>query len=175
MPAEKIQRISPQELHKIVWVMVGVFGLFSLSYPLAMLRVSQHEKFAGFHVKSFPLESPKTLGEAREKESSVKTSPPNAIDQDSLLTMLYVQINRSWRNSPTFNQNLVYRVQIRRDNGTIASFEPLNEGSQNYVSETPLPQLVKRQSLESGKLLSTNLSAFTVVFTPEGVLEVGAY
>jgi|JI71714BRNA_FD_contig_101_278246_length_2355_multi_2_in_0_out_0_2 hypothetical protein len=172
---EKMERISARELHKIVWAMVGVFGLFSLSYPLAMWRVSQHEKFAGFHVKSFPLEIKKVSVEGKEKESFVKTSPPKALDPDSLLTMLYVQINRSWRNSPTFNQNLVYRVQIRRDNGTIASFEPLNEGAQNYVSETPLPELVNRQSQESRKVLSTNLSEFTVVFTPEGVLEVGAY
>jgi len=209
---EKMERISARELHKIVWAMVGVFGFFSLSYPLAMWRVSQHEKFAGFPVKSFPLEIKKVSFEGKEKESFVKTSfpiaisspveklpqkvpvfagkegiqtltsplhprdqIPNSLKPDTLVTRLYQQINRSWQTRPTFNQNLVYRVQIRQDNGTIASFEPLNEGAQNYVSETPLPELVNRQSQESRKVLSTNLSEFTVVFTPEGVLEVGAY
>jgi hypothetical protein len=43
-------------MHKIVWVSVGVLTLFFLTFPITMWRVSQKEKFRGFHVKSLTLE-----------------------------------------------------------------------------------------------------------------------
>jgi hypothetical protein len=45
-----------KEMHKIVWILLGVFGLIAVSFPTALWRVSQMEKFKGFHVKSYPLE-----------------------------------------------------------------------------------------------------------------------
>jgi hypothetical protein len=48
-------RISSRDLHKYVWLLVGVFSLLAATYPTAMLRVSQMEKFKGFHVKSAPV------------------------------------------------------------------------------------------------------------------------
>ena len=45
-----------REMHKIVWVNVGVLTLFFMTFPIAMWRVSQKEKFRGFHVKSFTIE-----------------------------------------------------------------------------------------------------------------------
>lgn len=43
-------------MHKIVWVSVGVLTLFFLTFPIAIWRISQKEKFRGFHVKSFTIE-----------------------------------------------------------------------------------------------------------------------
>ena len=47
-------RISAQELHKYVVGLVGIFMLFLITYPIAMARVSQKEKFAPYqsHLKS---------------------------------------------------------------------------------------------------------------------------
>jgi len=45
-----------REMHKIVWVSVGVLALFLMIFPIAMWRVSQKEKFRGFHVKSFTIQ-----------------------------------------------------------------------------------------------------------------------
>jgi hypothetical protein len=47
-------RISAQELHKYVVGLFGVFLLFLITYPIAMNRVSQKEKFAPYqsHLKS---------------------------------------------------------------------------------------------------------------------------
>jgi hypothetical protein len=43
-------------MHKIVWVSVGVLTLFFMTFPIAMWRVSQKEKFRGFHVKFLTIE-----------------------------------------------------------------------------------------------------------------------
>jgi hypothetical protein len=45
-----------REMPKIVWVSVGVLTLFFMTFPIAMWRISQKEKFRGFHVKSFTIE-----------------------------------------------------------------------------------------------------------------------
>jgi len=49
---EPIKPMPAREMHKYVWGFVGVFFLIAGSYPISFWRVSQHEKFAGFHVKS---------------------------------------------------------------------------------------------------------------------------
>lgn len=50
---ESVKPMPPREMHKYVLGFVGVFLLIGASYPIALWRVSQHEKFAGLHVKSF--------------------------------------------------------------------------------------------------------------------------
>ena len=52
----KNKHIPASEMHKIVWVSVGVLTLFFMTFPIAMWRVSQKEKFRGFHLKSFTIE-----------------------------------------------------------------------------------------------------------------------
>src|SRR4028119_1850283 len=52
----KNKLIPAREMDKIVWVSVGVLTLFFLTFPIAMWRISQKEKFPGFHVKSFTIE-----------------------------------------------------------------------------------------------------------------------
>ena len=52
----KNKQLPAREMHKIVWVSVGVLTLFFMTFPIAMWRVSQKEKFRGFHVKSFTIE-----------------------------------------------------------------------------------------------------------------------
>ena len=52
----KNKPLPAREMHQIVWVSVGVLTLFFLTFPFAMWRVSQKEKFRGFHVKSFTIE-----------------------------------------------------------------------------------------------------------------------
>jgi hypothetical protein len=46
--------LPAQKMHKIVLTFVGIFALFAVTYPIAMWRVSQMDKFRGFHVKSLP-------------------------------------------------------------------------------------------------------------------------
>ncbi|HBE19059.1 MAG TPA: hypothetical protein DEG17_13645 [Cyanobacteria bacterium UBA11149] len=44
-----------REMHKIVWILLGVFALFAGTFPSACWRVSKMDKFKGFHVKSLSL------------------------------------------------------------------------------------------------------------------------
>ena len=43
---------TAQSMHKFVWLCLSVFVLFGVTTPIAMMRVSQMEKFKGSHVKS---------------------------------------------------------------------------------------------------------------------------
>jgi hypothetical protein len=49
----RARRITARELHKYVWGMVGVFLLAGVTFPIAMWRVSQSEKFSPYqsHLK----------------------------------------------------------------------------------------------------------------------------
>ena len=50
---EPLKPMPAREMHKYVWGFVGVFFLIVGSFPISFWRVSQEQKFAGFHVKSF--------------------------------------------------------------------------------------------------------------------------
>ncbi len=43
-------------MHKYVWILVGIWTLLAVTFPIALKRVSQSDKFTGFHVKSLTLE-----------------------------------------------------------------------------------------------------------------------
>jgi hypothetical protein len=54
----KSKPISSQEMHRYVFYLLGVFLLFTISFPIAFFRVSKDKNFAeyNFHVKSLTLE-----------------------------------------------------------------------------------------------------------------------
>ncbi|WP_026099071.1 hypothetical protein [Kamptonema formosum] len=81
----QLKPIPAREMHKIVWICLGVFALIAGSYPLAFMRVAQKEKFAGFHVKSLTLEYKPAQQEtaAAEVQPAVEpaaSNPPAQID-----------------------------------------------------------------------------------------------
>lgn len=61
--------VPAQTMHKFVWSCLGILGLFVITTPLAMQRVSQTEKFKGSHVKSLTddWKMPKQLLQAESK------------------------------------------------------------------------------------------------------------
>lgn len=90
---------------------------------------------------------------------------------DELALKLYDRINQTWQTSPTFNQNLVYRVGVSQD-GAIVNFDPLNQPAKDYAQETPLPNLLKSSETTSSSNSAAPVANFTVVFAPTGTLEV---
>jgi hypothetical protein len=242
----KNKPLPAREMHKIVWISLGVLTLFFVTFPISMWRVSQKEKFLGSHVKSLTIEgqnsakiadasavadrpvktamesnaalpaagasnlaidSQKKLPEKSPEvvpftnrpaataiassgtDKTVRTVPVSAgtpevqgldrTDRAAEITdraqlqelnlKLYDRINESWQTSPTFNQNLVYRVGASQD-GAIAHFEPLNQPAKDFTQETPLPNLLK--SARNRGAEAALVAKFTVVFAPSGVLEV---
>ncbi|MEG3909306.1 hypothetical protein QT979_15505 [Microcoleus sp. w2-18bC1] len=241
MMETKNKPIPAREMHKIVWISMGVLTLFFVTFPISMWRVSQKEKFLGSHVKSFTIEgkkpdnavakglvqpaiasssalattnnsslvvdSQKKLPEKSPQvvpftntstETAISSSPTDktvqavpvsagqqqvqavdgtnqtaeitdSVKLDELALKVYDRIDQSWQTSPTFNQNLVYRVTTSQD-GAISNFEPLNQPAKDYTQETPLPHLLKSPETSSNN--AAPVAKFTVVFAPTGTLEV---
>jgi hypothetical protein len=233
----KNKPLPAKEMHKIVWISMGVLTLCFVTFPIAMWRVSQMEKFLGSHVKSLTIEgkkpdnavaskpkeaaiassatasalavdsqkklpekspevvpftnkSPETAIASSPTDKTVQALPVSAGKQeaqavegtnqtaeitdrtklDELALKVYDRVNRGWQTSPTFTQNLVYRVSASQD-GAIAHFEPLNQPAKDYTQETPLPNLLKSSETTSSNSAAP-VAKLTVVFAPAGILEV---
>ncbi|MBW4567348.1 MAG: DUF4335 domain-containing protein [Tolypothrix carrinoi HA7290-LM1] len=100
-----------------------------------------------------------------------KITDANAVKD--LNKKLYDTIRQNWSGTPTFSQNLKYRVAVNKD-GTIADYEPLNQVAFDYFRETPLPKIFN--ALYGSNVAPPNtkqpLAHYQVVFQPNGNLEV---
>jgi hypothetical protein len=74
----KNKQIPAKEMHKIVWVSVGVLTLFFMNFPIPMWRVSQKEKFRGFHVKSLTIEGQSPVNAVANAVAKGLVQPPIA-------------------------------------------------------------------------------------------------
>jgi len=101
----------------------------------------------------------------------VKITDANAVKD--LNKKLYDTIRQNWSGTPSFSQNLKYRVAVNKD-GTIADYEPLNQVAFDYFRETPLPKIfyaVYRSNVAPPNTKQP-LAHYEVVFQPNGKLEV---
>lgn len=160
--------IPPQKLHKIVWILVGVFTLFAGTFPLAMWRVSQMDNFRGYHVKSVP--NPHSQKQVIPEVKAVVNIAENSVITDSnqleeLQQTLYQSLDTAWQTWPTFTTHLMYQVSVNLQ-GEIANYIPLNQSAKDYLQEIPLSQL--KTALKS----TSPLGEFIVIFTPNGSLEL---
>lgn len=100
-----------------------------------------------------------------------KITDANAVKD--LNKKLYDTIRQNWSGTPSFSQNLKYRVAVNKD-GTIADYEPLNQVAFDYFRETPLPKIFN--ALYGSNVAPPNtkqpLAHYQVVFQPNGNLEV---
>ncbi|MFN6567064.1 DUF4335 domain-containing protein [Dendronalium sp. ChiSLP03b] len=103
-----------------------------------------------------------------------KITEPKAVK--NLNQKLYKAIRQNWGGTPTFTQDLQYRVAVNKD-GTIADYEPLNQFAYDYFRETPLPKMF--QAIYGSNVAAPNnkepLAHYQVVFKPSGKLEVTAW
>jgi len=89
----KNKPIAAREMHKIVWVSVGVLTLFFMTFPIAMRRISQKEKFRGFHLKSFTIEGKSPVNAVANAvakglaQSAIATSSALAAANNSYLAL----------------------------------------------------------------------------------------
>lgn len=87
---------------------------------------------------------------------------------------LYDQIDKNWKDKPTFKKDLVFRVRVKQD-GTIADYKPDNQSATDYVKETPLAKLGKPSSEGDTDAMQAPLALFKVVFKPDGKLEISPW
>lgn len=182
--------------------LIGIMVLFGLSFISAYWRVSKSDRYQGTPFKSVsdaeslfkplesePAETPpeikptKTTNIVEPKEeiipveAAVKTidlNPPklDITDPDRLKDLkqeVFARIDKSWQTYPTFTNSLIYEVTVD-ENGAIVDYQQLNRAAKDYQQEIPLPQLLKPQSSENNSPQAT--AKFTVLFAPNGVLEV---
>ncbi|MBO0351835.1 hypothetical protein J0895_22685 [Phormidium pseudopriestleyi FRX01] len=101
---------------------------------------------------------------------------PGITDPATLTTLgqkLYEQIDSSWKSSPTFSSNLVYQVQVQQD-GAIAGYDSLNKSAQDYLGETPLPELASN-SAPLAENSTQPQAKFLVLLMPSGTLEISPW
>lgn len=116
-----------------------------------------------------PSPTPSSTTPSGNPDTTAKAEITEAATLDALQPKLYEQIDKAWQNSPAFNEDLRYRVQVSRD-GTIVGYVADNRAARDYENEIPLPKL------SQGKSTSTDGSAsFKVVFRPSGKLEINPW
>ena len=82
----KNKPIPAREMHKIVWIGMGVLTLFFVTFPISMWRVSQKEKFLGSHVKSLTIEGKKPDNAVASKPTEpaiASSTTPSSLAVDS--------------------------------------------------------------------------------------------
>ncbi|MBW4496610.1 MAG: hypothetical protein KME26_26730 [Oscillatoria princeps RMCB-10] len=198
----QLKPLPAREMHKIVWICVGVFALIAGSYPVAFMRVAQKEKFAGFHVKSLTLEyKPAQQETAAAEVQPAASSPPAQIAAGA------TQMNASAATQPvaevfpgsntpeiTDSAQLAALSQtvydeIDRAWQTVPTFSrnlvyrvsASSDGALASFEPVNQPALEYLQETPLPNLLKSSegtgtpaapVGKFTVVFAPSGVLEV---
>jgi nitrate/nitrite transport system ATP-binding protein len=93
---------------------------------------------------------------------------------EALKQKLYTQISENWKTTPTFTDNLVYRVKVKQD-GAILQYEATNQSAKDFVQETPLAAV--KSSANSASVDAEKTAEFRVTFsaTNGGAIEVNPW
>ena len=106
------------------------------------------------------------------KEKTIVSEITDLSKLEKLNQKLYDLIEQSWQQTPTWYEDLVFRVQINAD-GAIALFEPISQSAQDYADQTPLPKVLNNSSEIVMQKKSGTL--FRVVITSTGILQVSPW
>ncbi|MBK4730061.1 tetratricopeptide repeat protein [Oxynema sp. CENA135] len=101
-------------------------------------------------------------------EQSLAPEPLEITDPQKVQQLrynLYQMVDVNWRTIPTFNSDLIYRVEMGED-GELSAYEPMSEDADDFLQEVPL------QSLPQSKEAEEAIAEFKVVFTPTGELHI---
>ncbi|WP_448562771.1 DUF4335 domain-containing protein [Trichothermofontia sp.] len=116
--------------------------------------------------------SPTTPAPATASPTTVTITDPAAIA--AIVPALYERIDTQWQTKPTFETDLVYRVEANAD-GQVLRYEPTNPEAGQYATEIPLPQLQQATANATPGQTPQAVATFKVVFTPRGVLQVSPW
>lgn len=93
------------------------------------------------------------------------------VEIEALNQKLYNEIDTTWKTTPTFTEDLVYRVKVKED-GTILEYEATNQAAKDFVQETPLASI--QNSASSASATAEKTAEFRVTFSTAngGALDV---
>lgn len=106
---------------------------------------------------------------------------------DRLTVQLYDKLDLAWKQEPTFDGELNYRVGVN-ENGDVVGYKFANEAALTYLSDTPLADVQFSPETEEATESTANepadvsptatknpIAQFRVVFKSDGVLEVSPW
>lgn len=128
------------------------------------------------------MQTPGITSTSEVQTSSVTNATLNEnneiVDTPSLKVLnrnLHNQIKQRRTEITKFPDELVYRVALRPD-GTVVNYEPRNQAAQEYLNQTPLPNLgTANIPPNSPEVNQQPVAYFKVVFTPKGILQVSPW
>ncbi|MBE9226703.1 DUF4335 domain-containing protein [Phormidium sp. LEGE 05292] len=149
--------------------------------PVAVPTIPSTESNVGLQTPAttLPTSTPSTSGTQTPLITGATLGRNNEIvDAASLKILnrnLYRQLQQSRTEITKFPEELVYRVAMRPD-GTVINYEPRNQPAQEYLNQTPLPNVgVANVPTDSTSVNQQPVAYFKVVFTPKGVLQVSPW
>jgi len=117
--------------------------------------------------ESSPTSSPSSSPSSTSSPSGSKVTEQAQLDE--LSKKLYEQIDKAWTTTPTFTEELVYRVTVDQ-NGNVIKYEATNKAAQDFVKDIPLPSLQTSTKPEGGATQKT--AEFQVTFSPDTKFKV---
>ncbi|MEY3866171.1 MAG: hypothetical protein RLZZ338_62 [Cyanobacteriota bacterium] len=141
------------------------------STPSSMMG-SSPSSMMGSSPTSSPSSSPSSTTESSPTSSPSSSSGSKVTEQaqlDELSKKLYEQIDKAWTTTPTFTEELVYRVTVDQ-NGNIIKYDATNKAAQDFEKDIPLPSLKSSAKPEGGATQKN--TEFQVTFTPDAKLKV---
>ncbi|MGA9383082.1 MAG: DUF4335 domain-containing protein [Phormidium sp.] len=149
--------------------------------PLAVPTIPPTESTVGLQTPgaTLPPTTPSTLGVQSPITTGATLGRKNEIvDTPSLRVLnrnLHNQIQQRRTEITKFPDELIYRVALRPD-GTVVNYEPRNKPAQEYLNQTPLPNLgAANVPTDSPDVNQQPVAYFKVVFTRKGVLQVSPW
>jgi hypothetical protein len=91
---------------------------------------------------------------------------------DQLTVQLYDKLDLAWKEQPTFDGELNYRVGVNR-NGDIVGYKYANDAALTYLTDTPLADVQFNPTPQEAT--PDPVAQFRVVFKSDGVLEVSPW
>lgn len=183
-PLSRRQAITARPLgRRVAPVALGTSGLAVAAIALFFVPVPKVQKPQTQDPRPSSSEQPASSPprpEAQQRAAGVALASAPLItapqQRQQLNQQLYEQVDQAWQTTPTFNQDLVYRVGVS-PTGQILGYESANQGAADFVQEVPLPKLLNPPTPgESGSSPSPQaLAQFRVIFKPNGVLEVSSW
>src|SRR4028119_2426395 len=131
----KNKPIPPREMHKIVWVSIGVLTLLFMTFPIAMRRASQKEKFRGFHVKPLTIEG---------------QSPVNAVANAVAKGLLQPAIASSSALAAANNSYLALDSKKKRPHKSPEVVPFTNTSTETAIASSPTDKTVQAVSVSAG-------------------------
>lgn len=162
------QPLPAQSLHWIVFLVMAAFGAICVTFPIAMLRVAGMEKFRGFHVKSFPLESQMASYEGssqsptaqKETASSEPKKLQNEVASSETLKLQEVEDSSV--------EEIAFEDRLKSENCGMA--QPTSDEF-TYVRSQPHPDADIIVGVPEGKplMMVSHEDVFIQVELPEGI------